>query len=324
MTGVFTRNPDGTIVPGQIPDALSSMFKFPCFDLQAGVLRTRRLIVCGHDGNEELALANIMFGNDSSVMVDLSYFQESSGIAGVVSFPPGPGPLDLEINKFSRHTSHLVKYTHHPSGTCNFSKTGKVVTIKKQGVPLDRDVGHIFTFKVGGFGAFRPLKANYRGKKPTEKRAVITFGASAFQPEGAHLCEHKLAMGGIEVRGWWHSRAGLRRSFLHGRVPPRPIFPTVDRKGRQCMGILMAPRKSTPLDDMVLLLLVTSYPSLEKDNPGLSFIGGFDGQEKADDLANSTEFLAYLYPASEDPELLTERLGSLDLERRDMGEGKKE
>jgi hypothetical protein len=67
-------------------------------------------------------------------------------------------------------------------------------------------------------------------------------------------------------------------------------------------------------DNRILAVSCEGIPRLDRDqDSALTFIGGFDREETANDLTRTTSFLALSYPIR-DVQALKGKLGSIDLE----------
>lgn len=205
-------------------------------------------------------------------------------------------------------TSERLKYTHHSSGVCNLNKTGRVMGIRKQAVPLSEDFGHMFTLEASGGHRIASIDRKHLGGPPSSEKVVITLGgAPAFQM-GKTFEEQGSFVRGMRVTGWWHTHAGLRKRML-GRRPETPVMMEMQTPYGRRFGILLAPPKGRPHDDKVLLLQLEPRTD---ETPGVVLLGAFDAPDVVGDFRRPSSFLAVMYPCS-DYRTLLRQVGSMDL-----------
>lgn len=291
--------------------ALRDLAANECFDLVAGVLRSQRFLLGIVDDSATRTACNVLFGSDGSFMIDLCYFSSSTGVAAEL-------PLSGDLTGFEEHlrlhgfaTIHHLKFTYHPSGVCNFSKTGKVRSLRKRCHPLSDVRGHVFTLFAGPPSSLRRLAAKYVGRPPSLEHITLSFGANLVGPPtamGAPVLPHSL--GGLLVRGFWHTPETLRRDIA-GPADHVPVFFLQDLCGRRCCGMRFAPPKGSPNADKILFLLVCAESS-RREGPDLFFAGGFDTAIEREGRPAGT-CLALSYPNSDVAELLA-RAKSLDIQ----------
>ena len=117
---------------------------FPARSVDA--FRAERIVCVLKTSDKRYKAFQIAWGRDGSLYVTFPYFPHREGI--LTSFTlPGNGRREtvLNLEEGGKVASHDVKYSHHPSGQANFSKTGKVITeIKRQAVPLTQHNGPHF------------------------------------------------------------------------------------------------------------------------------------------------------------------------------------
>ena len=308
-------NPDRTLAPGRDEDLLAALRATSCMDLEVPAVRTRRLVVCAQEGAFRRVILNVLFTGDSSVVVDLSHFDDTRGIAAVCSVPAGQSPHSIVLAGMgtAKVTSERLKYTHHSSGVCNLNKTGRVQSIiRRQAVPLSQDFGHMFTLVASGTHRIAPIDPKHLGGPPTSTKVVITLGAapSGFKV-GKTLEEQGSPIRGMRVTGWWHTQEGLRGRML-GRRPSSPVMMDMQTPYGRRFGVLLAPPKGRAHDDKVLLLQLEPNIDERRPEPGASLIGGFDSPDVAWDFRRGTSFLAVMYPCR-DYKTLLRQVGSMDL-----------
>lgn len=245
-------------------------------------------------------IAKIIFQEtDGSLFVAFPYFEHSEGLATLVTLPPGPKHFEsVSLQEGGKVTSHLVKYTHHRDGRCHFSQAGKVYTlVKKESVPLNRYLGHLFTAEIGGLGTFR--EATGPDFDPTNLNdQPITWNFEDLESDR------------IKILGYWYNKRTIRE-HVSGEVVGPGVTVESD-EGRKAGMLLSAP---TGLPGSSSFLLVTAFAiraSGSKQESYLTFIGGFDSREIVNDLTRSTTFLALSYPVL-NIEDLRAKIGSIDL-----------
>jgi hypothetical protein len=261
--------------------------------------KSSHVIVTAQLNQKRYKLLRVDFGKDGSLYVSFPYFRHRLGILGVVTIPPnGQITSQKNLEEKGRVTSHLVKYSHHPSGLALFSQTDIVRSeVRRQSVPLDRQEGHIFSVLVQGLESFEEADER-RDVGSSPKRTAITFPFLS-PPEPA----------AIKVVGWWY---GLSSLAPEGEAQPSvsPAVTALIRDGRQQEGFLLA----SPYGDAQRVLFITCepVPRLDSEPEVLCFYGGFDAPEVTTDPKKETSFLAFKYPAS-DFGNIKERIDTIDL-----------
>ena len=97
---------------------------FPARSVDA--FRAERIVCVIKTNNKRYKAFQIAWGGDGSLYVTFPYFPHREGI--LTSFMlPGDGRQHtvLNLEEGGKVASHLVKYSHHPSGQANFSQTAQ-------------------------------------------------------------------------------------------------------------------------------------------------------------------------------------------------------
>jgi len=219
----------------------------------------------------------------------------------VVKLPAGKGAFEkLTVGENFPVTSHLVKYSHHPSGQAHFSLTGKVRTsIKKQSVPLHVVSGHIFTATFQGIHFFKALEEN---KKATSKRGIVPFAFDETEISSIKFVCHI------------YSEQELGKRVSHKLKSPWTLVHLPS--GEKCIGIPLA----TPIHidgqrRFLFLAAQATEPSLTGQDKGISFMGGFDQESTVFNHSSETEFLMMFIHESKNLEDLSLKFGTIDLQR---------
>jgi hypothetical protein len=183
----------------------------------------------------------------------------------------------------------------------HFSQTGKVFTrIRKQGVPLRKINGHVFTVMLQGLEGFEQVASEKDKHHHSLERTVVEYKTDASGPafKFVALWQSLESFGkglklepGKKIAGPWIIR----------RLEPTPS-----------MGFALSPTDDNLMFGHILTLTIEVIPSVDKDNGSMiTFIGGFDPVELVNDLKQPSSFLALVYPAK-DPETLKATIGSID------------
>jgi hypothetical protein len=268
---------------------------------QAGnvtAFRSSTIVVTIKRRDHRYKLLQVGFLKDGSVFVTFPYFKHRTGLLSVTTTPATGRPeAVVNLEHGGKVTSHLIKYSHHPTGLALFSQTGKVRSeVRRQSVRLDEQEGHLFTVMINGIEAFRPA----RGAKDSASgpdRTAITFELPAnADPSGT-----------LKIVGRWYDVSRLR--FAGPVVSAGPKVQTVDPDGQiRSAAALANPAEGTR---HVLLLTCEVMPRVGTDPEMLMFIGGFDPREVMDDTRREAGFLAFVYPAA-NPGELKQKLGTVD------------
>jgi hypothetical protein len=235
---------------------------------------------------------------DGSLIVSFPYGAHSQGLLSIGTLPEGQLSAQVSLEPEGRCTSHKVKYTHHPDGEAHFSQDGKILTtVRRQSVPLVGTAGHIFTVQAASLHEFQRATRPKDLAQPTASRANLTVDCGPNLPQAIKFVGRLYRASALEAR-------------LVGSAPSviGPILPLRDSTTASqgfCIG-----NPSAALADMVLLITCHIIPS-QNDWSGLIFYGGFDPQERFDDISRSASFLALSYPI-EDFDTVATRTGSVD------------
>ncbi len=248
-----------------------------------------------------------MFGKkDGSLYVNFPYFVNHEGLVSLVHFPGKIKlPTSLSLEPGGKATTHLVKYSHHPTGRAHFSQDGKVLSeIRRESVPLNKAEGHIFTTMFQGLNCFEsadPVKdTGYNNKRTT-----LNFSFEGIEPEA------------IKMVGRWYRLTNLAKR-VQGSVSGS-LVPCQTPDGKKYWAFLLGHPYEVENKDYVLMLTCEAVPKLDKDEESaLTFIGGFDHPEIVNDTNVDTTFLAFSYPI-QNREELEQKLGSIDFIKQTKG-----
>ncbi|GLZ84687.1 hypothetical protein Pres01_07380 [Metapseudomonas resinovorans] len=260
----------------------------------------RYVIAAGINGKKYKIFQIAFSSSDASLYVTFPYLEGCLGRLGAVKLPAGQESFEkLTIGEDFPVTSHLVKYSHHPSGQAHFSLTGKIKTsIKKQSVPLHAANGHIFTANFQGIHHFKALEDN---KKATNKRGIVPFSFDEKEISSIKFVCHI------------YSDQELGRRVSHKLKSPWTLVHLPS--GEKCIGIPLA----TPIhiDGQRRFLFITAQATgstLTGKDKGISFMGGFDHDSTVFNHGLETEFLMMFVHESESFEELSLKFGSIDLQ----------
>ena len=236
-----------------------------------------------------------MFGKDGSFYLTFPYFKHTGGLLAEarVAGPPG-GQTLIDLAEKGKVASHLVKYSHHPSGEALFSQHGKVKTVvRRQSVPLAEQQGHLFTLIAQGLRAYESLGAT-KENTASSKRTTLTFDIRDRFPKA------------FRIIGRWYWIEDLP-------VEPRPPIFGPRIQAVEPDGITHNAFIVGNPHDLKHVLILTCIPqdSISPTHDLMMFMGGFDTSSKITSSKRPTRFLAFLYPA-DDYEELKQRLGSID------------
>ena len=261
-----------------------------------------RYVIAADFNGQKHKIFQIAFSpSDASLYVTFPYLEGCLGRLGVAKLPAGQGAFEkLTIGNDFPVTSHLVKYSHHPTGQAHFSLTGKVKTsVIKKSVPLHAASGHIFTANFQGINFFKALEAN---KKATNKRGIVSFAFDEKEISSIKFVCHI------------YSEQELGKRVSHKLKSPWTLVHLPN--GEKCIGIPLA----TPIhiDGQRRFLFLTAQvtePSLTGKDKGISFMGGFDQESIVFNHNLETEFLMMFIHDSENFEELSLKFGTIDLQR---------
>ena len=254
------------------------------------------VIVCVVKAGDLRAKAfQVFFGRDGSLFVSFPYFRHRTGILSTSAIAgDGERQSQVSLEQGGKVTSHLVKYSHHPSGQAHFSQTGKIrPEIKRQSSRLDTLNGHIFSLLIQGLGSLETAHPT-KDARTSSKRTLVDF----------HVDPQSEA---IRFVGRWYDVNNLRVSNPEDSIGP--VIPMMDSGGNRIDGILLA----SPHSDArhVLAVSCVPMPSLGPDPELFMFYGGFDPATTMTDPDKEAGFLVFLYPLTE-ADKARERLGIVD------------
>lgn len=266
--------------------------------------RSERYVITIASASGRYKILQVVFGNkDGSIYVNFPYFVNHEGLVSLVHFPGNIQlPTSLSLEPGGKVTSHLVKYSHHPTGRAHFSQDGKVLSeIRKESVPLNKAEGHIFTTMFQGLEYFEPAD-HVKDAGYTKKRTTLNFSFEDTEPEA------------IKIVGRWYRLTNLAKR-IQGTVSG-PAVPCETPDGKKYWAFLLGHPYDVENKDSVLMLTCEAVPKLDKDEESaLTFIGGFDHPKTVNDTKVDTTFLAFSYPIQNHEEL-KHKLGSIDFVRR--------
>jgi hypothetical protein len=269
--------------------------------MPGSVLRSERLVVAIETATDLRKLFQVQFSNsDGSLFVSFPYFAGSPGLVSVVNWPAtGSSSATVSLEPGGKVSSHLVKYSHHPSGRAHFSQDGRVRTeIKKQSVPLADVEGHIFSLHIHGLHGFDKASGRDRASGVSVERTLVRFRLEDPLP------------GSIKFVGRLHSSAWLQARANDGMVVPTMQLSQPDGSLRP--AFVWSSPIGTPSQERCLVVSIELQPQLDQTRvTSLLFVGGFDSSEAMDDLSKPVSFLALSYPV-ENVDQLRARLGSID------------
>ncbi|MHB1336966.1 MAG: hypothetical protein ACYCXQ_13600 [Candidatus Humimicrobiaceae bacterium] len=227
---------------------------------------------------------------DGSIFVSFPYFKEAEGIVSILKWPANVEPpttlkLDTELG---RVTSYLVKYSHHPDGYVQFSQDSKIYSYPKnrKSLPLSMNIGHIFTTQ------FQNLEYFTKEKKCSDTPVDFYFRK---KPKA------------IKIVGRWQKIPNYN-FFSKEEV----INYSKNPQGKKEPVIILKQPNNLQFHDHILLLNNYEIPKLNKKDKGvLTFIGGFDSKEIANDLTKDFYCLGLIYPVNNKIEL-RDKIGTLD------------
>lgn len=264
------------------------------------VYNADRYVVAANVNANRCKLFQIAFGKrDGSLFVTFPYLKDCIGRVGEITLPSGSNfHKQFKIQDEFPVTSHLVKYSHHPSGDAHFSLTGKVKTsVRTKSVPLSKVSGHIFTVRFQGFHYFSQLESL---KKATAKRGIVEFPFETKFTSSIKIVCH------------WYSEAELTRF-----VPPKmenPWFVLPLPEGRKAVAIILAAPNAYEGERRYLLLgAERDVEPLNGEEKGISFMGGFDSEKKVFDYTDETRFLLMFISESKNITELVAKYGTIDL-----------
>lgn len=264
------------------------------------VFNSDRYIIVAEVNSESYKLFQIAFSNkDASLFVTFPYLKDCFGRAGLMKMPPGGSHFaNFLVGDDFPVTSHLVKYSHHPSGRAHFSLTNKVRTsVKKDSVPLSQARGHIFTARFQGITLYEKLE---REKKSTPKRGIVPFNFKANNVES------------IKFVCYFYSEQELLKRMPKGNNSPWVLTVTPD--GKTAVGIPLATPFVFQGERRYMILTAEStgylFTNIEK---GFSFMGGFDCEEIVHDYSKETSCLKMFVHPINNFEELESTIGTIDL-----------
>ncbi len=174
--------------------------------------------------------------------------------------------------------------------------------IKKASIPLSEADGHIFTAQLQGMTDYE-IADPKKDFGYTRKRTSFEFNFENQEPES------------IKILGHWYSLNSLVNRF-EGSFSNvvGPIVPCMTGK-KKYVGVLIQNPYIKSKEKYLLMIICEAIPRLVKDSKSaLTFIGGFDLPDIANNTKIATKFLALSYPVNDFTDL-EKRIGSIDYKR---------
>ena len=255
----------------------------------------------GHAG-EWHKVCKVMYSKDGSVFISFPYYQSSQGLLSLCRHKVGETTVSLiEQGKV---TSHRVKFTHHASGIAQFSQTFKIWnTVRKKSSPLPTLNGHFASLKFQGVREFEYDTDAADSPPISQKEQILNMRLSNedWDAKAYHVSFH------------YYDAKFLASHFDGNKIGP--TIRTQDPQGKINFGwLITAPEGYRSHYMYFILLLIEEIPLLSpREEPGLTFIGGFDTPEQRMEKNGDSEFLALMYP-TKDFEALKKSIGSVDIE----------
>jgi hypothetical protein len=250
--------------------------------MEVKAFRSEHVVVTVRADGHRHKIFQIFFGGDGSIYVTFPYFKHTNGLLAVVTVTGPPGSSQtVDLADSGKVASHLVKYSHHPSGRAHFSQHGRVRTeIKRQSVPLNSQHGHIFTLLAQNLRSFTPVNSG-KETSTSSKRTTLTFDMQDPFPKAFRIVGRRYGLEDLEAEP---------RPAVTG-----PKVQTVDADGIVRPAFIVA----SPTDGAKHVLLLTCTPEkpISPTNDALLFYGGFDSPGVTFDKTKSSSFLACMYPA---------------------------
>jgi len=229
------------------------------------------------------------------IFVVFPKFISSQGLVSKVTFPANKKKAKkLSLLPGGKTASHLVKYSHAENGYTHFSQDKKVYgnVIYNQSNPLTDTTDHLFTIQIQGLDGFTSSTVS---KRKDVKLTDIDF----------ELKEDQKA---IKFTGWWYSVKNIRVHQKNGG----PLAQMKMNDGKYKKGFLISLPDGSKYDQYFLFLAGELIPMIsKKKQPLLTFFGGFDKKDIANDLSKDMNFLSFIYPASNYKKLL-KKINTID------------
>ena len=259
-----------------------------------------RYVIAARVGNRKCKLFQIAFSKkDGSLFVTFPYLKGCIGRVGEITLPAGQNYFEnFRITDEFPVTSHLVKYSHHPSGQAHFSLTGKVRTsILTESVPLSEVNGHLFTVRFQGFEHFAALEAK---KRATKARGIVEFPFDGAETPSIKIVCH------------WYSEREVARVVQHKNDSPWGIM--LLPEGRKAITIpLLTPYSHEGERRYLLLGAERDEKPFSNEEKGIAFVGGFDPESVVFDYSVASKYLMMFLVESENFAELIEKFGTIDL-----------
>jgi len=247
-------------------------------------------------------VCKVVYAKDGSVFISFPYYRDSKGLLSACRHKVGETTVSLREQ--GKVTSHRVKFTHHASGIAQFSQTFKIwSTVRKKSCPLPLLNGHLATIKFQGVQEFE-LDANAVDSPPLSQKEQILnmrLGDGDWGAKAYHISFH------------YYDAKFLASHFDGEKIGP--TIRTQDPQGKINFGwLITAPERYKSHYMYFILILIEEIPLLSpREEPGLTFTGGFDTPEQRAANNGDSEFLALMYPTA-DFDALKESIGTVDIE----------
>ncbi|MFA5014199.1 MAG: hypothetical protein WC549_01475 [Actinomycetota bacterium] len=245
----------------------------------------------------------ILSERDGSIYITFPYYKHSKGLVSLTKFPKGGRNIEnlslIENGSKGKVTSYRVKVSHHISGYANFSLTGKIFNIiRKKSIKLDKFSGHLFTVQFQGLEDFKERIMNKKNR---------------------HYIDYDIGSGEIEafkIVGFWYSPEEIKKRL-------KDISYEILKNNYNSVRYKSEDGSEGKMDYIVsncertkeywLYIYCRGLKRIDYDSYStLTFLGGFDPPEIANDLTQDTYFISMIYPAENYKELKT-KLGSIDI-----------
>jgi hypothetical protein len=262
-------------------------------------LSAERYVVTIQVGDEIYKIFQIFFSRkDGSLHLSFPYFAHKEGILSEVTISSEmPHQTDLNLIPGGKVTKHRVHYSHHVDGEVHFAENKKIYTkIRKKGVPLRSQSGHIFTVQIWGIPSFeKVLKA--KDQISNDSRTTLKFEFTDMPV-------------GFKFVGMWYSTRLSRKNYL-GVTGKGPKLTFMSPNGNVREGLLLVDPFLDDGEKYALILYGEKTLSNNNAQDALTFMGGFDPPDIVNDLTQDTKVLFLAYPIL-DIDNLTKQIGTVD------------
>ena len=262
---------------------------------------SEKITVCINRNGTSYKIFKIIFHNTkdsqkASIIISFPYHKNNNGLISLATFPGKKTKIKrLSLVNGGKVTSHKIKYTHWSDGNVHFSQDGKIYTLKKEpSDSLNSSIGHIFTIQLKGLTGF---ETRLTEKRLNSKETDIELNLPAKDEDDS-----------IKLTGWWYASEVIHP--VTDEYKKNYIFK--QKEGIESICCALESPKTSPLNNMILLLCARREFMTKEKGSHLLFIGGFDKKDKSKDINNDLHFLSMLYPAR-NYEVLKKQIGTIDL-----------